>query len=87
MNKEKFPNINKTQEEGESVAKKLNQELPGHSVRYGGVQEGFGSAPKTYLFTPQEGLAEGATFNVKSLKLEDVKAGLQRMIDLRKPYK
>ncbi|MFH2033671.1 MAG: hypothetical protein ABIJ26_03080, partial [Candidatus Margulisiibacteriota bacterium] len=69
--------------EGKTAAETFNTTTPGHALKYDGVQEGFGSTPATYQFTPQSGPAKGATFNAKSLDPADVKAGLNRMLKAR----
>jgi hypothetical protein len=61
----------------------FNKEYPGHEVQYDGIQEGFGSYPSTFQLTARAGIADGATFNVKSLDYDVIKAKLDEMVEMR----
>ena len=62
---------------GDEAAEHINTTMPDVSIKYDGMQEGFGSIPTKHQFTFYKGPANGATFYVADLTPEamDKKVG------------
>ena len=59
---------------------------PQGRVKFYGVQEGFGTVPRTYMYTHQEGIAKGGSFVSRTQELADVESAAKKINDLWKSY-
>lgn len=66
---------------GEQTAEAVNKALPGHDLKFDGIQEDAEGNPAFYQFTAYSGPAAKATFNVKSPAPADVQAALEAKIE------
>lgn len=55
-------------------------------VKFDGVQEGFGTIPKTYMYTFREGIAKDGSFVSKTQELASIEAAAKKLTDVWKNF-
>uniref|UniRef100_A0A6M3INN2 Uncharacterized protein n=1 Tax=viral metagenome TaxID=1070528 RepID=A0A6M3INN2_9ZZZZ len=65
---------------GEDVARKVNEMMPCHDLRFDGVQENIDGVIAYWQFTAYEGPVKGASMAVKSCDPDAVQVALENLI-------
>ena len=61
-------------------------ETPYGKAKYDGPQPGFGSIPDSHMYTFQEGIAKGGSFNPRTQRPEDVAKAAKQIVDVWTEY-